>query len=55
MNIVESGTGYVSLGTEACFAGMGNRVTCVDIDAEKITLFNGLAKECNPQPHVEAA
>ncbi len=35
MNITVVGTGYVGLVTSACFAEMGNAVTCVDTD-EKI-------------------
>ena len=36
MNIAVVGTGYVGLVSGTCFAEMGNDVTCVDIDAEKV-------------------
>lgn len=36
MNIAVVGTGYVGLVTGTCFAEMGNHVSCVDIDANKV-------------------
>ncbi len=36
MNITVVGSGYVGLVTGTCFASLGNKVTCVDIDAAKI-------------------
>ena len=41
MKIAVVGTGYVGLVTGTCFAETGNTVTCVDIDAGKITKLNG--------------
>ncbi len=35
-NIAVVGTGYVGLVTGTCFANLGNKVTCLDIDEKKI-------------------
>src|SRR5665213_1593408 len=39
MKIVVVGTGYVGLVTGTCFAEVGNRVTCIDIDKVKVALM----------------
>ena len=36
MNLTVVGTGYVGLVTGTCFSAMGNNVTCIDIDKNKI-------------------
>ena len=40
MNISIIGTGYVGLITGACFAKLGNKVICIDIDEKKIEKIN---------------
>ncbi len=43
MNIAVVGTGYVGLVTGTCFSEMGNHVTCVDINTEKVEqMRNGI-------------
>ncbi len=39
-NITVIGTGYVGLVTGTCFADLGNRVVCLDIDEAKIDTLN---------------
>jgi len=40
MNIAVVGTGYVGLVTGTCFSELGNHVTCIDIDEQKIKALN---------------
>ena len=39
MKLTMVGTGYVGLVTGACFATTGNKVTCLDVDEEKIAML----------------
>lgn len=41
MKLSVVGAGYVGLVSAACFADRGHEVTCVDVDAEKVSEING--------------
>ncbi len=50
LNIAVIGSGYVGLVTGACFADLGNEVTCIDVDAAKIAqLKKGLIPIYEPK------
>ena len=40
MKIAVVGTGYVGLVTGTCFAETGNKVTCIDIDSNKVNMLS---------------
>jgi len=50
MRVAVIGTGYVGLPLGACFAEMGNQVTCVDVDEKKVQdLTNGIIEMYEPK------
>src|SRR5882672_8364260 len=54
MNICVVGTGYVGLTTGVCLAYLGHKVTCLDVDCNKIeSLQNG--KVPIHEPHLADA
>ena len=40
MNLAVAGTGYVGLVTGVCLASVGHKVTCVDVDANKVEVMS---------------
>ena len=53
MNITIFGTGYVGLVTGACLADVGHKVTCVDVDEDKVAML-GSGKVPIFEPGLEA-
>jgi len=47
------GTGYVGLVTGACLADFGNRVICVDVDAQRIATL-GFARKTKARTTCES-
>ena len=52
MNVLIIGTGYVGVNTAVVLAYLGNRVTCLDLNEEKIALLRQ-GKSPVYEPHLE--
>ena len=48
MNLTVVGTGYVGLVSGTCFAEMGNTVTCIDVDTQKMELSLSMSPDWKP-------
>ena len=48
MNLAVIGSGYVGLVSGTCFAEMGNKVICVDIDEDKILSLIHISEPTRP-------
>ena len=48
MKIAVVGTGYVGLVTGTCLAEVGNKVTCIDIDEQKVNNMKNTIKNNKP-------